>query len=369
MRICVIGNPNSVHVRRWVADLAERGEDVHLIGNETARHPLPERIISYDLTEYASVQRVRFPVWVVILRRLLRKIGPAVLHAHGAGGPGWLATASRFHPRIVTAHGSELMQYDRLSWIMRFLTRRTITTADHLVCVSKVLRDRAIQLGASASATSTIYLGVDLNTFRPVARDEVRRVRENLGLNGGPLVLSLRAMRDLYRPLDILEAVSRVLEQVPDAILIVFTYGRDERVLARFSARARALGIEHAVRYVDELASDIEIAQYVTITDAVVSMASSDGLGLSLVEAMGCGRVVIAGDTPAAREVVQHGCNGLVVDLGDVDALSNSIARVLLDSELRKRLGQGALATARDRFDRRKWMDVMSAFYTRVAAS
>jgi len=64
-----------------------------------------------------------------------------------------------------------------------------------------------------------------------------------------------------------------------------------------------------------------------------------EGLPKVILEAMACGRAVVTTDTPGCREAVQHEVNGLLVSPKNVEALAAAIERLLIDPELRRRLG------------------------------
>ncbi len=80
---------------------------------------------------------------------------------------------------------------------------------------------------------------------------------------------------------------------------------------------------------------------------AVVPSRVEGGGPTVLLEAMACGRPVVASAVGAAPELVTHGVNGLLVPPGDVDALSDALRALLVDVEMRQRLGRAARERAR----------------------
>jgi glycosyltransferase involved in cell wall biosynthesis len=75
-----------------------------------------------------------------------------------------------------------------------------------------------------------------------------------------------------------------------------------------------------------------------------------EGVPKSLLEAAACGRPIVTSDAPGCREVVQHGHNGLLVPVRNVDALTDAIARLVVDPGLRARMGRAGRALVEDQF-------------------
>jgi mannose/cellobiose epimerase-like protein (N-acyl-D-glucosamine 2-epimerase family)/glycosyltransferase involved in cell wall biosynthesis len=75
-----------------------------------------------------------------------------------------------------------------------------------------------------------------------------------------------------------------------------------------------------------------------------------EGLPLSLLEAAACGRPLIATDVPGCRAITRSGINGLLVPLGDVDALADAIDRLAADDALRRKFGQASRELVENEF-------------------
>lgn len=75
-----------------------------------------------------------------------------------------------------------------------------------------------------------------------------------------------------------------------------------------------------------------------------------EGVPKSLLEAAACGRPIVTSDAPGCREVVRHGVNGLLVPARDVDALTDAIERLLVEPELRRRMGRAGRAMVEEHF-------------------
>ncbi|HQH17905.1 MAG TPA: glycosyltransferase family 4 protein, partial [Smithella sp.] len=74
----------------------------------------------------------------------------------------------------------------------------------------------------------------------------------------------------------------------------------------------------------------------------VTKSGVQEGFGLVVVEAMGCGCPIIAGDLPAIHDTVVHKENGLLFESGNSQALADAIIRMLADPDLCAKLaGEG----------------------------
>ena len=117
-----------------------------------------------------------------------------------------------------------------------------------------------------------------------------------------------------------------------------------------------SLGIGQHVTFVGRLEHASLVRLYQTSTLAVFPFVQAkdgdmEGLGLVMVEAMGCGCPVIASDLPAVRDVIRQGETGCVVTAADSAALATAIASLLADPTQRQTLSTQALATVRNGFD------------------
>jgi glycosyltransferase involved in cell wall biosynthesis len=83
--------------------------------------------------------------------------------------------------------------------------------------------------------------------------------------------------------------------------------------------------------------TDEEMVQLYTIADCIVSVPSSDGMPLTVLEAMACGTGVISSDLPSLHEIISHKKNGVLVPVRDHEALSNAMIELHKDQAFRKK--------------------------------
>ena len=118
-----------------------------------------------------------------------------------------------------------------------------------------------------------------------------------------------------------------------------------------------------------ELAGWIEnIVSTLGTFDVFVSSARSEPFGLSIVEAMAAGVPVIATASEGAREIIDASQTGLLVPIGDVEAMAKTITSLLDDISERERLSQNAETAVRQRFSLDQMVTKTEKIYADVVA-
>ena len=101
--------------------------------------------------------------------------------------------------------------------------------------------------------------------------------------------------------------------------------------------------------------------------DVFVMSSVSEGLGTSALDAMACGRPVVATRVGGLPEVVDHRETGLLVSARDPESLAEAIIELLQDRPLREHYGNTALERATQRFSADRMVDETVEVYRRVA--
>lgn len=210
-------------------------------------------------------------------------------------------------------------------------------------------RSRRVLTDSEASKTDIVGLlgipgdRVDVAPLGPGIPEGVHgppplEIRRRFGVGDAPLVLSVLAQRPHKNAARLIEA----LAGVPDAVLIMPGYSTGyASELRRLLAR---LGVAHRVRlpgWVDDATLD----GLYRAADCFVFPSLAEGFGLPVLEAMLRGAPVACSDATSLPEVA--GGAALMFDPLDVDAIAESVRRILDDAELAERLRAAGLKRAR----------------------
>ena len=238
-------------------------------------------------------------------------------------------------PVIVGAIGSDLRRRNDPLTIR--LVRQTMVEADGVITVSEELRQRAIALGVPAEKVTTILNGCDTAVFHPGERDAARR---ELGCDPQSEIIlyagNLFAAKGLG---ELMQAFLGLAESRPHAHLAIIGQGPYGETLAR---RAAAAGLQNRVTLPGRRDA-AGVAAWMRAADVFCLPSYSEGCPNVIVEALACGRPVVATTAGGIPELVDHAC-GILVPPRDATRL-----RQALDQALSKTWDPAAIARAHTR--------------------
>ncbi len=366
LRLCFVADAASVHTVRWIRFFSERGHEIALA---SARPP--ESGVHVDaycrLSNAAPLPGTRILRNVLKLRRLLRSFNPHLLHAHYINESGWLGALSGFHPFVLTAWGSDVYVAPRHSLLARILNPWAVRRADYVTADSQDQVEILRKMGAPARATAMVGWGADVRGF---SGRSGRAWRAAHGIQDGQIViLSPRRWIENSNILVILDAFAFVRRRCPNAVLILKDLpGSSGGLRERILSQVQLLGISDTTLMVGEI-PESELPELYAASDITVSVCSSDGTPVSVLEAMAGRSAVVAGDVPSLREWVLDGETGVLVPVGNAEMLGQQLLRLVESRALRQRLTEAAHEMVKTRADRFHSLEGMELVYHRLAAN
>ena len=366
LSLAFLGDPNSVHTRRWLAFFAQRGHSVHLFvpTDEEIGPGLDPRI---DVSVFPAYRGRRLPVVGPLqarhaLRTLLRSTQPDVLHAHYLTRYGWWARASGFRPYVITPWGSDVLIVVQSNWRRRLWGWLALAGADLVTVHAAHVARAAMEAGAKPSRMRTVHFGVDTAAFAPgAARQDLRR---RLRLNGRRVIFSARRVAPLYLHETVIDALVRLPD---DVVVLMGKRNADPSYLRVLEERIARSGVADRVRMVDEIADD-EMADLYRLADVVVSVPWSDGVPATVLEAMACQRPVVATDLPGVRDFLAPVTPGLLVPVRDPVATADALdAALSLTPDEQARITRALREAVVERADYATSMASMESHYFELA--
>ena len=201
--------------------------------------------------------------------------------------------------------------------------------------------------GIPADRSSVIYNGVDHDYFSPaIGAEEGRSLRQRLGIAEEAVVIGSigRLAPEKYYDTLIL-ALARLRATGRDVYAVIAGKGAERGKLEQL---ARSQGVENRAKF---LGAKDDVRPAMSAMDVFVLPSASETFSNAALEAMAMARVVVLSRTGGAPEMVEHGKSGMLFEVGDVDALAETLATLHDSPKLRHTLGNAARERAITSFD------------------
>ncbi|MBB4844137.1 glycosyltransferase involved in cell wall biosynthesis [Paucibacter oligotrophus] len=224
-------------------------------------------------------------------------------------------------PLTITARGTDLNlipEYTLPRKMMQWAARRAQASIGVCSALVDVLRGWQIP----AERLHVMRNGVDLQRFRPVPQ---ARVREELGLQGSPLLMSVGYLIERKGHHLAIEALARLLPRYPDARLVIVGEGPERKNL---QSLAEQLGVAQHLS-MPGAQPNAELYRWYSAADIFILASSREGWANVLLEAMACGTPVVASDIWGTPEVVSEPVAGRLVGQRSGQAFAHELEQLL----------------------------------------
>jgi glycosyltransferase involved in cell wall biosynthesis len=294
-----------------------------------------------------------------------------LVHCSLAWFPAMIAVSAKIEhgcPIIITEHGvafRELLLYynaylrdepSNIFWKLfsANVVRTVYSMADVVapVCYANARWEES--LGVEPSKIKVIYNGVDMTKFRPI---EVKRQ------DARPTVACIGRV-DIFKDIvNLIQSIRYVKNRVPDIQCLIYGASTDLEYSLRCINMVSTLDLQDNIQFVGKV-KDPEIAY--NAADVVVISSITEGFPFAIIEAMACGKGIVATDVGGIREALE-GC-GLLVRSSHPQELANAIVQLLKDKKLRSKLGAAALKRMQEGFTIEQSLGQYREQYERLTA-
>lgn len=306
-------------------------------GNERHGLTAPVRYLGYagpDLDWRMAVHSVPR------LRQALREIKPDIVHSHL-----WLATFTTGLALLGTGIPHVIHIQDQRAWLasprlhqrLRRMAHRFLIRANKATCIacSQATADfTGTHLGPLAGKMVVVRSGIDVGRFKDIP--------EPPGMAGTdrPVVFGMAARMIPEKGVaDTIRACADLRDRHLPFRLRLAGAGSHQ---FEFERLAKDLDLGEQVEFMG-LVRDI-LGFYAGLDVLVLPSRSTEGIPISVLEAMAVGRPVVVTSSSGIPEAVRDGQEGFVVPPGDVAALADALARLVADAGLRRDMGARAKA-------------------------
>lgn len=243
---------------------------------------------------------------------------------------GTLAATLAGIPSVATVHGQ--LDYT-VEKARRRIACRAVASRGCLVAVSNELAMRlSKEVGVPERRVLTVYNGICTDTFQTT--HDLAGLRSELGIPKGAKIVGM--VGNLY-PVKgyqyFIKAMELVRRRFADAAFLVCGRGELQNELESLSAEC---GLQDNIKF---LGFRKDIPALLQLMDVFVLSSLSEGLSLSILEAMAAGKPTVVTDVGGNREIVVDGETGFVVPSGNAGMLAEKVGFLLENRGLGERMG------------------------------
>jgi glycosyltransferase involved in cell wall biosynthesis len=293
-----------------------------------------------------------------------------LLHAHQytpffyAAMSRWFVGALRGRPKILfTEHGRHYPDYRRAKRVLA--NRLLFRPHDRINAVGNHIRNLLVSNeGLAPERIDVIYNGIDPDQFA-LSRDPAVRavVRQELGLQPNqPVVMQVARFHPVKDHETGIRAMAHVAQRLPEAVLVLVGDG-DER--GACEALVRNLDIENNVKF---LGVRTDVPRLMSAADVFMLSSLSEGISVTLLEAMAARLPIATTDVGGNPEVVAHNDSGLLSPRGDAQKLGEHLTRLLGDPALRQTMGAAGHVRLLAQFTQQQMHDGYAKVYDEMLA-
>ncbi|MCQ2960139.1 MAG: glycosyltransferase family 4 protein [Bacteroidales bacterium] len=309
--------------------------------------PLVEKFYQIEMTR--EISPVKDCKAILRLRRLIKEINPDVVYCHSskAGALGRIAVFGLGKKIVYNAHGwafnmkcskSEILLY---KWVEKILAWFT----DSIVCISDFEKLSALKNGVgSEKKLQVIYNGVDVRQIE-LNIEKSLLTRDSLQIPRDAFVVGMVGRISKQKaPDSFVKMAKKVKDSIPNAYFMIVGDG-DERKEIESLIQENNL---QSSFYITGWVSNPN--EYLALLDVGVLLSRWEGFGYALVEYMAAKKPVVATKVDAIPNLIEHGENGLLVEVEDYDSAAEQVIKLFSDSELCDKLKENGYISASERF-------------------
>ena len=228
--------------------------------------------------------------------------------------------------RVYTLHNEANLFYGE-NIIMKFIFRSAFTCFNFkAVAISKTIKESLINY-LHIDDIEVINNGVDTNVFRPVEKEDSSTIK----------IISVGSLYWIKNQEMMIKAVSKIYENNKNIDLTLLGDGEDRDKLEKMVSELKASS------YIHILGRKQNVADYLQASDIYISVSKTEGLPLSIAEAMASGLPIVATKAGGVVDLVKDNENGYLVNIDDLDRFTDRLNCLIENKGIREEFSKKSL--------------------------
>lgn len=282
------------------------------------------------------------------VRKLIKKYEPDIVYAHSskAGVIARIANIGINNLCLYNPHGWAFNMKDtKKQWMYAMIERSASVLCKKIICISDAEKRSAIERRiCNKKKLHVIFNGIDISYYESHNFNKI--TRNNLGIPEDAYVIGMVGRVSKQKAPDVfIKAASIIKKNIPNAYFIIVGSGEQEQQIqkeAYYKGLADSLLITGWVK---------NPMNYIALFDIALLLSRWEGFGLVLPEYMIAGKPIIATKVDAIPDIICNRVNGVLVEVDDVEAVSNAVTELFSNTELCMKLVTNGKKEVYKRFD------------------
>lgn len=361
-RILILSDINSAHTQKWCVALAQNGFNIGVFsltfpnnkwyeGYENISVFCPIRF-KKEIFHSSAITKLKYLKTVPTLKKVIREFAPDIVHAHYATSYGLIGAVAGFHPYLISAWGSDLMDFPYKNGINFRLLKHILKKADRILATSKILADHVEKF--TSKEVDIIPFGVDLKKFAP---NETKSI-----FSKNDMVIGVvKSMEEIYAIDTVIKTFFQLNNKYPNSnlkLLLAGSGSRDEE----YKQLVNKLHIKSKTVFTGRILYE-DVVNYYNMIDIFVNVSYNESFGVSVLEASACELPVVVSKIGGLIEVVEENKTGLFVEAGSISSLCDALEKLIYDTELRSKMGKAGREFVSKNYDWKKSVLEMESIY------
>lgn len=221
--------------------------------------------------------------------------------------------------------------------IMDFISKRNIKSYkdSRIICKTKDVEKRLNN--KDITNTKIVPVGLDLNII-PKIDSSIEEIKSELGFPNNKILLFVGRLEEYKRPLKFIELMRYIIDKDQDYLGIIIGNGSLKESLYK---KINEYGLDNNIILIDKVSNE-EIHKYYKVCDAFINLNKNEIFGMSILEAMYQGCLVIAHSAPGPNYIIDSGKDGIILDSDNFDQwiseIEESINKTFIRSNAREKI-------------------------------
>jgi L-malate glycosyltransferase len=336
--LLLLSHADSAHTIKWATSFAKRGTYVIIFSLGDSKTKIYQKYNNIKVISgkhrisrnEGAISKLKYLKNLSLLKETIKRFSPQIIHSHYASSYGLLGVLTNYHPVLTSVWGADVFSFPKKSLLHNFVLRYVLNKSDRVFSTSHVM---AAETNKYLSSTiQVIPFGVDTNIFKPYKVQSLFHPEDIV-------IGTVKTLEEKYGVEYLIRAFHKVLCWHPNLPLKLLVVGGGSLEL-HLKNICKKLGLSSHVVFTGLVPYEkVSMYQNMLSISVTVSILNSESFGVAVLEASACQKPVIVSNVGGLPEVVKNGVTGIIIPPRDVLATAFAIERVVLNNDLRLKMG------------------------------